>query len=124
MNKMKEIGTKSVNGHMFTCSKCDKIHFEFNQIGIDFSSIDILRDFYNYLVKIDGVEFETLNKKTTYQRKIHIPFPNTAIKLLLSLNDLNELITLIHKFIHKYNLKVQKRVFMRKLSNISSKQLN
>lgn len=121
---MEKVNVNTVNGHVFTCNNCKKIHFEFNQFGIDFSSIDIVKNFYKQLVSIDGRKFESLNESTGYNRKIHIPFPNTAIKMMLSSIDLEELKILLSTFIKDYESKEEESRFIRDLSKISSKQLN
>lgn len=121
---MERINIKSQHGHFFTCNKCNKFHFEFNQIAIDFSSLKILENFQNYLLEINGEEFEQLNTNTLYNRKIHIPFPNTSIKLVLSQADLNELKGLVSTFVHDYKSAEEESRMIKKLSHISNGQLN
>ncbi len=121
---MEKIDTKSIHGHLFTCDKCNKFHFEFNQIAIDFSSISILENFHEYLTKLDGNEFEQINSHTQYIRKIHIPFPNTSIKMVLSQADLAELKVLVENFTKKYKTVEFETSMIKKLSQFSEKQLN
>ncbi|SMO66337.1 hypothetical protein SAMN06265379_104189 [Saccharicrinis carchari] len=121
---MENINIKSQHGHLFTCNKCNKFHFEFNQIAIDFSSVKALENFQNYLIEINGEEFELLNIDTFYNRKIHIPFPNTAIKMVLSQNDLKELKVLVTNFINHYKRAQEDTRMLKNLSIISEKQLN
>lgn len=121
---MEKIDIKTANGHLFTCNNCKKIHFEFNQISIDFSSINMVDKFYNHLTSIDGKIYESLNNSTGFNRKIHIPFPNTTIKMVLSSMDLEELKILLSTFIHDYKIEETETQFIRNLSKVSHKQLN
>ncbi|MGQ1786923.1 MULTISPECIES: DUF6686 family protein [unclassified Saccharicrinis] len=121
---MEKIDIKTLHGHIFTCEKCNKFHFEFNQLAIDFSSLNILDNFYDYLNKLEGNEFEKINFNTLYHRKIHIPFPNTAIKMVLSQVDLKELKILISMFLKEYKTAEEESLMMKNLTHISEKQLN
>ncbi|GAF02644.1 DUF6686 family protein [Saccharicrinis fermentans] len=121
---MEKVDIRTIHGHLFTCDKCNKFHFEFNQIAIDFSTIQILDNFHDYLSKLQGDKFERLNRKTKYIRKIHIPFPNTAIKLVLSPTDLQELKTLIYRFIKEYKMIEEESIMIKKLTYISERQWN
>jgi len=121
---MEKIDIKTVNGHLFTCNSCNKIHFEFNQINIDFSSINIANNFFNHLSSIDGNLYESLNNETGFNRKIHIPFPNTTIKMVLSIMDLEELKILFSTFISNYKTQETEALFIKNLTTVSHKQLN
>jgi hypothetical protein len=121
---MEKINIKTLHGHLFTCGKCNKYHFEFNQFGIDFSSLNALNDFKDYLSELDSEEFERINQNSQYNRKIQIPFPNTSIKMLLSSMELKELIVLLATFIHEYNIAVTENEAIRQLSKLSANQMN
>ncbi len=121
---MEKIDIKTLNGHLFTCDKCSKFHFEFNQLAIDFTSIKVLEDFLNFFNKMDGEMFEKMNQATSYVRKIHVPFPNTSIKMVLSQTDLIELKVLVRTFINDYKAAEEENRAIRELSIISEKQLN
>ncbi len=121
---MENVNIKTAHGHLFTCNRCNKIHFEFNQIAIDFSSIKTLESFLNYLKNIDYEEFEKINNNTHYIRKIHIPFPNTSIKMVLSQIDLKEITMLTSMFIKNYKMVENEEQMIKKLVEISERQLN
>lgn len=121
---MENVRIKSQHGHFFSCNKCNKFHFEFNQIAIDFSTLKILENFQSYLMAIDGEDFEQINANSSYIRKIHIPFPNTAIKMVLSKADLKELKVLVTNFINDYKRAEEETRMIKNLSNISEGQLN
>ncbi len=114
----------TTNGHLFTCNKCSKFHFEFNQIGIDFTNLDTIKEFQSYLKQVNNGDFESINKDSQYRKKIHIPFYKTAIKLLLDKNDLKELIYLIDTFLKKHQQKVENQELIRQLSNLKTIQFN
>ncbi len=121
---MIEVDIKTYHGHLFTCNKCNKFHFEFNQIGINFSTLDALKDFENYLEKIDSDLFVKQNQDNSYVRKIHIPVEGSSIKLLLHPKDLEEIIVLITMFIDEYETELKDVKFIQKLTNIRKDQHN
>lgn len=111
-------------GQLFRCDSCNKIHLEFNNIGIDFYNIEILNDFKNYLGSIDASGFEFKNRKNHYRRKILIPFPNTTIKMLMTSGEIDELKKLIDSFVSE-NLKIgHTSKSIKKISSVSFKDLN
>ncbi len=121
---MIEVNVKTEHGHLFSCTKCKKFHFEFNQLGIDFNSFKSIKDFNIYLSEITGELFEQANKSDLFHRKIHIPFQGTAIKMLLNNTDLQELKRLVEIFIRKYEKQLKQKEMMNQLSLIKSEQLN
>ncbi len=121
---MIEVNVKTKHGHLFSCTKCKLFHFEFNQLGIDFSSFKAIKNFSNYLSEISGEMFEQANESTLYNRKIHIPFQGTAIKMLLNSSDLHELKRLVELFIRKYEKQVKQKELLNHLSLIKSEQRN
>lgn len=92
---------QSANGQIFLCGKCDKIHVEFNGIGIDFANQFHLQAFYRYLKSIDGVYYEEKNRNKNYRRKILIPIPESKCKMLLTNGELTEFRQLIFSFLEK-----------------------
>ncbi len=121
---MVNVEVYTTNGHLFTCDKCNKFHFEFNQIGIDFATLDTVKEFQSYLNQVNNGNFEEINKDSQYKRKIHIPFYKTSIKLLLNKNDLKELIYLIDAFLKYFQQKTDDQKLMRQLSNFKTVQYN
>ncbi len=114
---------KTLHGHIFTCAYCDKIHFEFNQLSIDFANLYLLSGFKSYLVQ---TEKRYIGSRETNQfvRKIHIPFPNTNIKMVLNTPELKELIKLIEFFLNRYSSEIEKKELQKKLSILHKKDLN
>lgn len=89
----------SKNGQIFICNQCRKIHLEFGNFTFDFSSQVHLKSFLEHLEVVDGAYYEELNRQSAYQRKIMIPVPETRMKLLFTLNELDEIRHLIRRFI-------------------------
>jgi hypothetical protein len=89
----------SKNGQIFICNRCHKIHLEFGNFTFDFSFEVRLKNFLEHLEEVDGAYYEELNRQSTYQRKIMIPVPETRMKMLFTLNELNEIRQLIRGFI-------------------------
>lgn len=93
-------------------------------MAIDFSTIKILENFQDYLLGINGEVFEQFNANTSYVRRIHIPFPNTSIKMVLSQADLKELRVLVSTFVNDYKSAEEDSRMIKKLAYISDGQLN
>lgn len=91
----------SKNGQIFICSSCKKIHFEFGNIGMDFQSPEKLNELLKYLQTVNSNHFETEDLTNNYRRKILIPFVNSSVKLLLSGDEITEIIKLIVSFTDK-----------------------
>lgn len=92
---------QSANGQIFLCDKCDKVHVEFNGIGIDFANQFHLQAFYRYLKSIDGAYYEEKNREKQYRRKIVIPLPESKGKMLFTNGELMEFRQLIFSFLEK-----------------------
>ncbi len=114
---------KTLHGHIFTCSRCHKIHFEFNQLSIDFANLYLLNGFKSYLDQIDQNN-KYSNETQQYIRKIHIPFPRTNLKMVLTQNELKELIILIQTFVRRYRSELEKKDILKKLSAFTKIDLN
>ncbi|WP_068474216.1 DUF6686 family protein [Saccharicrinis aurantiacus] len=115
---------KTLHGHIFTCSNCSKIHFEFNQFSMDFSNLDIVKDFKSYINQINAFKEEDKFRNNSYMKKIQIPFPRTSIKMVLSSIDLDELKILISTFVKDYEQELEEKKLLKKLSNIEKKNMN
>lgn len=89
----------SKNGQIFICNQCRKIHLEFGNFTFDFSSRSQLKNFLEHLEQVDGSYYQELNRQSAYQRKIMIPVPEARMKLLFTLNELEEIRHLIRRFI-------------------------
>ncbi len=91
----------SKNGQLFICSSCRKIHLEFGNIAMDFTTTERLQELQQYLHTVNSNHFENEVLSNNYRRQIFIPFANTTIKLLLSDKEINELMGLIQAFLEQ-----------------------
>jgi len=121
---MIEVDIKTYHGHIFTCNKCNKFHFEFNQVGIDFSKLDTLKEFSKYLYDIDSDYILKHNDENNFIRKIHIPISGTSLKLMLDTKDLDELRILVKSFIEEYQRELKQAEFIYQLTHIRKDQHN
>ncbi len=121
---MIEVDIKTYHGHIFTCNKCSKFHFEFNQLGIDFSKLNTLKDFGKYLNELNEDDALNYNESNNFIRKIHILFPGTSLKLVLDSMDLKELRILVKTFVDEYESELKQAEFISKLTQIRKDQHN
>ena len=84
-----KILSKSKNGKVFLCEKCDAIHIEFLNFGFNFNKKQY-NHFKEYLNTIDADYWEERNKESLYRRKIVIPLGKNNFSLLLNKLELNE----------------------------------
>lgn len=95
---MKQIINKTLYGTVFTCSRCEKIHVEFNNINFNFTEKEY-RQFVRYLNELDGSYWEEKNKNSLFRRKIRIPFSGTSLCLMLNSEELSSLRSLLASFV-------------------------
>jgi hypothetical protein len=93
---------RSTNGQIFICSQCRKIHLEFGNFTIDFAEETQLVNFQNHLKKLDGQYYTDLNQQSAYRRKIMVPIPGSGMKMLFTLNELDEIRQLISRFLNRH----------------------
>ncbi len=84
------------NGILFRCSNCNKIHFEYKNLNINFNDKEF-KSFSAYFKKLDGQYWEKLNKNNPYKRKIIVPLGDKTVNFLLNNNELIEVKRLISK---------------------------
>ena len=89
----------SANGQIFTCDSCNNIHLEFFNVAFDFRNLEVLKEFSEYLANIDAESYEEQNRNISYRRKVIIPFDSTAIRMLLTSGEVNELYNLCKDYI-------------------------
>ena len=78
------------NGRVFKCSKCNAIHIEYKNLNFNFSEKQY-KHFADYILKLDGNEWEHKNRNSHYRRKIIIHVGHKNINLLLNNAELQEL---------------------------------
>lgn len=87
---MSNILFQSINGKVFKCGSCAKVHVEYNNLNFNFTTEEYKR-FATYIQKLDGSFWESKNQTTQYRRKILIPVGHKNINLLLNNSELKEL---------------------------------
>jgi len=87
---MNKVSNKTENGKVFKCSKCDAIHIEYKNLNFNFSEKQY-KHFADYILKLDGEEWENKNRNSHYRRKIIIPIGHKSVNILLNNTELQEL---------------------------------
>ncbi len=104
--KMVDIIKKTKNGKVFTCSACNKVHVEFNNLCFNFSRKEYER-FRDYFVDLDGDFWECENSESVLNRKIIIPTGHNSMNFIVNITELNELkVLLSNERNFKANLKM------------------
>lgn len=85
--------------NIFYCNNCNKIHLEFNNLGIDFIDENELTEFSSYLKAIDTEYYYSMNQFSEYNRKIIIPVNRKGLKILLNKKEIRLLIDAINDFV-------------------------
>jgi len=91
---MNRLINHSANGKVINCKNCNKIFLEFNNLLLKFSNEEFLA-FSEYVGKIDGNYWQTKNARTVFNKKIMISVNSQKIHVLLTIEELNELKTLL-----------------------------
>ena len=69
---VEKILSETVNGQVFLCNQCNKLHIEYG----NFSAIFCRHAFFQFLEAVEGIEeayYEKINRHTGAKRKIIIP---------------------------------------------------
>ncbi len=108
-----QILSKTINGKIFMCKACDKIHIEFNNLNFVFTPEEF-RFFRNYFKNLNEYHWENLNEKSQYDRKIMIPIGHTNFTMLFHAEEIQEMRRLLHNYNKKS--KSQKLIQFKNLS--------
>ncbi len=97
--------SKTKNGKVFLCSKCNEIHIEFNNLNFNFSDIEY-KHFSNYFLKLKLDEWERINKDSFYNKKIIIPIGHKNFNVILNREEFIELKQLLspNKYQNQFQL--------------------
>ncbi|WP_421919306.1 DUF6686 family protein [Marinifilum sp.] len=102
------IYNRTSNGCLFKCDSCQSIHLEFNNININFSSIDSYYKFAEYLRDINIDATLKQNVHSPYQRKIVIPIGGGGCNFMLHPGELEDLKRLCLWNLEKNTLNISK----------------
>ncbi len=108
---MTTLFSKTENGKVFICSKCNQIHVEYKNLNFNFSQKDYIY-FTNYFLKIKADEWEYKNKDTFYKRKIIIPLGHKNFNMMLNKEELIELKELLSSKNHQSQLELISTSFL------------
>ncbi len=86
---MVNVISKTKNGKIFKCDKCNSIHLEFKNLNFNFSE-EQFDTFADYIVALNGFEWEKKNKESYFNRKIFIAV-NSSFNVVLHNYELLEL---------------------------------
>jgi len=87
---------RSVNGSVFKCHSCNKIHIEFKNLHFSFNE-DEFDIFRQYFLSLEPEKWEYINKNSIYQRKILVPIGHKNLKLMFNANEVYELQDIFQK---------------------------
>ncbi len=107
---VKKTINQTENGHVFMCTACNMIHFEYKNININFKDEKEYLHFVNYILKLDGDYWETLNKGIHFRRKIIVPSGFPPINVLFDREELQELKDLLEGKHHQPERKLNASV--------------
>lgn len=85
-----EVLSRTKNGQVYICKKCNMIHIEYGNLNFNFSKKEF-EEFANYIINLDGAFWQDENKYAPFNRKIIIPIGHKNFNVLLSLAELNEM---------------------------------
>lgn len=108
---MTTLFSKTENGKVFICSKCNEIHVEFKNFNFNFSQSEYLH-FSNYFMKIEADEWEYKNRETFYNRKIIIPLGYKNFNMMLNKEELLELKQLLSSKDYKNHFEIINTAFL------------
>ncbi len=92
---MNKVLNRTTHGKVYVCSKCDKLHIEFNNFAFSFKEKEY-EYFSECLNRVDGEYYESLNYNSPYSRKIIIPIGHKNVSMLLSKVELREFVQLLN----------------------------
>lgn len=81
--------SKTSNGKIFKCSKCNAIHIEFKNLNFNLNEIEFKR-FAHYIQKLDGEEWEAKNKHSLFSKKIFLPVGSGYFNAIFNNDEFNE----------------------------------
>ena len=96
---MDTIISRTENGCVFRCHKCDLIHFEYKNLNFNFTDIEYYY-FAEYFKNLEGEYWEFRNANNNFTRKIVVPAGNNNFNILLNRIELRELKMLFDRSYH------------------------
>ncbi len=85
---------QTIHGMVFKCFKCNLIHVEFKNLNFNFTA-EQYKHFADYIKSLDGAQWESANRNSSYIRKIMIPIGYQNINMMFNSDELSEFKTLL-----------------------------
>ena len=85
-----DILSKTLNGKVFKCDTCDKIHIEFKNLNFVFSTKEF-QFFLDYFVKIDLSYWHQKNQDSLYHRKVMVPIGHRNFTTMFHVSEAHEI---------------------------------
>jgi hypothetical protein len=85
-----QVLSQTVNGKIFRCQTCDKIHIEYKNLNFTFSD-DEFTFFRDYFLKLDPEKWVKVNRNTIYCRKIMVPIGHNNFMAMFHAPEVYEL---------------------------------
>ncbi len=85
-----EVLSSSVNGKIFKCHTCNKIHIEYKNLNFAFSENEYFF-FKDYFLKLKPEKWERINQNTIYKRKIMVPIGHRNFTIMFHSNEIYEI---------------------------------
>jgi hypothetical protein len=90
-----QIINRTPNGLVYKCSNCSAIHVEFKNLNLNLTQ-DQFDEFAEYLLTLDGKEWEEKNADSYFKRKIALPIGHPNFRILLHNSELIEMKRLLN----------------------------
>lgn len=94
--------SRTLNGKIFHCHTCNKIHIEYKNLNFNFSEDEFIF-FKDYFLKLDPEKWEKINRDTCYCRKVMIPIGHKNFTAMFHAAEIYELKELFKKTRNRYN---------------------
>ena len=82
--------SKTVNGRIYKCLRCNNIQIEYKNLSFSFSHKEY-QSFKDYFLTIDGEYWENINKNTHHERKVLIPIGHRNVMIAMNSVEVHEL---------------------------------
>ncbi len=87
--KLQVLG-QTLNGKLFECKTCNKIHIEFKNLSFAFSKEEYIL-FRAYFLRLIPENWEYKNRNTIFKRKIMVPIGHNNFTAMFNKNEIYEL---------------------------------
>lgn len=90
-----ELLNQTLNGRIFRCSICNKIHIEYKNLNFNFSNEEY-EYFKDYFFKLEPEKWEIKNRNTCFCRKVMVPIGHRNFNVMFHTSEIYELKNLLN----------------------------